>query len=366
MSFSFFVTEILPDGQGAWGIEVDEDGRPSGSGRTKLQGRVHSLGWIDGAEDAPPLPPLPPPNPDRPLYAQDWHTLLAISQAVRSSVILTAIDIKRDVELMLKAFNIAPNSSPPAPEPIQGGRILECKPGVWRWGCTEIDVKAMYPSVMVELGERPEASPKERLLGLMMLHLKQQRQRLPDLKILMNSVYGILASPGSSFYDPSLANKITARGRGLITFLETAIEKAGGCVLYGHTDSVCYALPPGRRRLNHTTSSRHFELTTKHYDGCIVFNKTTHWLWSGEAGAEELIFKGPLSTEPKTLQDAAWRYLCDGIEGGGEARLPERLKEDIDAVLDAPAPIFWGAVHGLIEGFDPKFEERSSEIRERD
>lgn len=353
---SFFVTEILPEGKGAWGIEVDEDGRPTAQGRTMIQGRVHSLGWLDGADDPPPLPPLPAPDPDRPLYAYDWTKLLAISNAIRSPVLLTDINIKRDVERMLRAFSV-PTSQMHSPSSIQGGRVLDCKPGIWPWSCTLVDVKAMYPSVMAELGEKPDANPRERAIGMMMLQLKRERERLPELKVLMNSVYGLIAAPCSAYYDPELANKITARGREILGLLEASVERAGGCVLFGHTDSVCFTMPPRTAPPSFDTQSRHIQLTTTEFDGVVVFNKTTHWLWKCDEDADaQVTFKGPMSHESEAAKRAAWGYLREGIEGGG---VGVRMREEIDAIKDAAAPVFWGAAHGLIEGFDSSFATRS-------
>ena len=58
------------------------------------------------------------------------------------------------------------------------------------------------------------------------------------IKILMNSFYGVLATPHSRFHNPDMANSITSLGRHFLRFAKTWFEDHGYAVLYGDTDSV--------------------------------------------------------------------------------------------------------------------------------
>lgn len=331
---NFFVLSLdTGDGEGAWGVEMDEAGRVGP--RTRILGRVAALGWLDGSDAPPPNLPLPAST-----YAPDWRTLLALSLAARAPRLLCDTSyVRRDVECMLRAFGVPPLHPPPAPEPVRGGLILDAKPGVWPYATTVLDVKAMYPSIMIEL----EADYPQ--LGAMMRHLKAHRARLPCLKLLMNAVYGLFASRGNAFYHPALANRITARGREILTALAAEVERQGACVLFGVTDSVAFVAPHAIRI---DAPAPHIELSTQHWDGCVVFNKTIHWCWRGT----DVQFAGPMSAAER---EAAWRYLRDGAADG----LAEKVRHELDALRDSAAPAYWGACAA-----DASFEERARALRE--
>jgi DNA polymerase-2 len=54
----------------------------------------------------------------------------------------------------------------------------------------------------------------------------------------MNSLYGVLGSPGCRFHRPELANAVTSFGRELLKWSRTRIESYGYRVVYGDTDSL--------------------------------------------------------------------------------------------------------------------------------
>jgi DNA polymerase-2 len=58
------------------------------------------------------------------------------------------------------------------------------------------------------------------------------------IKILMNSMYGVLASPNSRFHNRKLSNAITSFGQFFIKLTAEELEKQGYEVIYGDTDSV--------------------------------------------------------------------------------------------------------------------------------
>jgi DNA polymerase II len=58
------------------------------------------------------------------------------------------------------------------------------------------------------------------------------------IKIIMNSFYGVLGTPGCRFFDARLASSITRRGHQILGRTRDYIEEAGHRVIYGDTDSV--------------------------------------------------------------------------------------------------------------------------------
>ena len=58
------------------------------------------------------------------------------------------------------------------------------------------------------------------------------------IKILMNSFYGVLGTPGCRFHNPDIANSITGLGRHFLLWSKAWFESAGFEVVYGDTDSV--------------------------------------------------------------------------------------------------------------------------------
>lgn len=58
------------------------------------------------------------------------------------------------------------------------------------------------------------------------------------IKILMNSFYGVLATPACRFHSPPVANAITGFGRQVLLHTRNRIEQGGRRVLYGDTDSL--------------------------------------------------------------------------------------------------------------------------------
>lgn len=71
-------------------------------------------------------------------------------------------------------------------------------------------------------------------------HAKQQKNAAMSqaIKILMNSFYGVLGTPGCRFFDYRLPSSITLRGHKILTQTQALIEAQGYKVIYGDTDSV--------------------------------------------------------------------------------------------------------------------------------
>ena len=76
---------------------------------------------------------------------------------------------------------------------------------------------------------------------------KQQGRKAMSqaIKIIMNSFYGVLGTPGCRFFDYRLPSSITLRGHQVLTRSKELLEERGHRVIYGDTDSVFVHLQPG-------------------------------------------------------------------------------------------------------------------------
>src|SRR5690606_2950661 len=147
----------------------------------------------------------------------------------------------------------------------QGGYVLEPRTGlhenVW-----VLDFKSLYPSIIRTfnidpLSYVPEPAPGEDLIETAAASFRRQPGILPRMldelfprreaarragnavaanaiKILMNSLYGVLGTPACRFSNPALANAITGMGREMLLWSKQWFEAAGYEVLYGDTDSL--------------------------------------------------------------------------------------------------------------------------------
>ncbi|USN45187.1 MAG: DNA polymerase II [Candidatus Woesearchaeota archaeon] len=149
-------------------------------------------------------------------------------------------------------------------EKTVGGFVMNPKPGLYQ-NVFVFDFKSLYPSIMITFNIDPLAlasngeirapngvrfSKKEGILPAIIKHVWSQRDKAKArkdasgsyaFKILMNSLYGVLASQNCRFYDPALANAITSFGHHLIATAAKFAEQEGYKVIYGDTDSVFVA-----------------------------------------------------------------------------------------------------------------------------
>lgn len=196
----------------------------------------------------------------------------------------------RYLPLLHRKGRIAPIlQEDPAGVGSPGGYVMDSKPGLYQYVYV-LDFKSLYPSIIrtfhidplarVEgqslVGEhkllRTEAEavfPAETEVGDIELAVpgfngaafakrsailpniigqlwrerdkaKQQKNLAMSqaVKILMNSFYGVLGTPGCRFFDYRLPSSITLRGHCILKQTKKLIEEAGHEVIYGDTDSV--------------------------------------------------------------------------------------------------------------------------------
>lgn len=151
-----------------------------------------------------------------------------------------------------------------------GGYVMNSKPGLYDHVLL-LDFKSLYPSIirtfqidplaLAEPGDDPVPgfegavfSRKKAILPDLVRGLWQVRDRAKAngdaalsqaVKILMNSLYGVLGASGCRFLDPRLTSSITKRGHEIIQQSKRVIEEQGHEVIYGDTDSL-FILPKGQ------------------------------------------------------------------------------------------------------------------------
>ncbi len=149
-------------------------------------------------------------------------------------------------------------------ERIKGGYVRESEPGIYNY-ILVLDFKSLYPSMMRTFNIDPlsyRANGKGKnlihapngayfvnedgVLPLILERLWAEREKSRKnkdeleryaIKILMNSFFGVLASPACRFFSMEVANAITHFGQFLIKLTAERIEKMGYHVIYQDTDS---------------------------------------------------------------------------------------------------------------------------------
>ena len=148
-------------------------------------------------------------------------------------------------------------------EKSPGGYVMDSVPGLYE-NVVVLDFKSLYPSIIRTFAVDPlglavpgpdpipgfhDASfaREGHILPELIQHLWEARDeakkrsdaaRSRAIKILMNSFYGVLGTPGCRFFSPKLASSITLRGHEIITESRAWIEARGLSVIYGDTDSL--------------------------------------------------------------------------------------------------------------------------------
>jgi len=152
-----------------------------------------------------------------------------------------------------------------------GGYVMNSVPGMHD-SVLVLDYKSLYPSIIRTFKVDPygriaalnedesetiagydgaKFSKTENILPDIIKQLWQARDRAKQddnqalsqaIKIIMNSFYGVLGTPGCRIHDSRLTSSITKRSHDVILKTVELIEKEGYSVIYGDTDSVFVAL----------------------------------------------------------------------------------------------------------------------------
>ena len=162
-----------------------------------------------------------------------------------------------------RAGYVAPIVDPETVTHSPGGYVLDSVPGLYD-DVVVLDFKSLYPSIIRTFHVDPlamVAPDEERIPGFLDATFSKSHALLPQvieelwrardeakraddgassqaIKIIMNSFYGVLGTPGCRFFDPRLASSITRRGHEILQTTRDLIEDKGYPVIYGDTDSV--------------------------------------------------------------------------------------------------------------------------------
>ena len=195
-------------------------------------------------------------------------------ERVRGSI--AAFDSVYIREMNRRGFVAPSGTFTEKPERITGGYVRESKPGIYE-NIVVLDFKSMYPSVIRSFNidplsflpgkEKPAAgktaadSPdavvvapngarfrnEDGLLPQIIQRLWEQRDQAKKrkdavasqaIKTLMNSFFGVLASPNCRFFSLDMANAITHFAQRFIKLAAEKVEEMGYEVIYGDTDSI--------------------------------------------------------------------------------------------------------------------------------
>ncbi len=152
-----------------------------------------------------------------------------------------------------------------------GGYVMNSQPGMHS-SVLVLDYKSLYPSIIRTFNVDPYAriaalneAESETIPGFDGARFSKSEYILPDIikelwqardkakldnnkalsqaiKIIMNSFYGVLGTPGCRIHDSRLTSSITKRSHELIQHTVNLIEDEGYSVIYGDTDSVFVSL----------------------------------------------------------------------------------------------------------------------------
>ena len=149
-------------------------------------------------------------------------------------------------------------------ERITGGYVHSTTPGIYE-NVLILDFKSLYPSIIKTFNIDPasflEKKQKDAIESPNKAYFKNTKGILPEIienlhkarekaklekrelssyaiKIIMNSFFGVLASPNCRYFNMEMANAITHFGQFIIKLTSKEIESLGYKVIYMDTDSV--------------------------------------------------------------------------------------------------------------------------------
>ncbi|MFH1770491.1 MAG: DNA polymerase II [archaeon] len=193
------------------------------------------------------------------------RSLLTGIQLDRVKGSISAFDSLYLRELRKKGY-VAPSANfSDREERIKGGYVMKSKPGIYDYVIV-CDFKSLYPSIIrtfnidpfthvpdckgKNLIKAPNGACFRKEKGIlsdmieMLWAARDEMKKKNDLtasyaiKILMNSMFGVMANPVFRFHSNDVANAITYFGQHLIKLTAKKIEENGFEVIYGDTDSI--------------------------------------------------------------------------------------------------------------------------------
>lgn len=138
----------------------------------------------------------------------------------------------------------------------EGAARFAAKAGIFTNVCS-VDIASLYPSIQQRYNICSAKDPDKHSLKVLQ-YLTVERLRLKKLgksgdleakrqsdalKILLNSLTGMLGTNSIGFNDPIAFSLITAYGRAILKLMAKTIEECGGQVCFGDTDGVAFTAP---------------------------------------------------------------------------------------------------------------------------
>lgn len=154
---------------------------------------------------------------------------------------------------------VCPSVSGMSRKKVTGGLVQEPTFGVFSYVLL-FDFRSLYPSIMATFNIDPLTYTEEKtgiqapngaffketpgILPEIILKLLQRRSEATiyeeqyAIKIIMNSLFGVLGNPNCRFYNSKIANAITSFGRYFLEETTSRVKGMGYDVIYGDTDSL--------------------------------------------------------------------------------------------------------------------------------
>lgn len=154
---------------------------------------------------------------------------------------------------------VCPSVSGRSRKRVTGGLVQDPEYGIYDYVLL-FDFRSLYPSIMATFNIDPVTytvketrikAPNEAyftedqgILPEIILKLLDRRQKADiyeeqyAIKIIMNSLFGVLGNPNCRFYNSKIANAITSFGRYFLEETTEKVETMGYTVIYGDTDSL--------------------------------------------------------------------------------------------------------------------------------
>lgn len=105
-----------------------------------------------------------------------------------------------------------------------------------------MDVKSMYPNLMIMYNMLSRSIPDPSVYeGWVLERLRLKAQGHPhadDLKLKINSVYGLMKAPWCALYDPYMASSVAVLGQTVMTILITNLQEHGCKIINANTDGL--------------------------------------------------------------------------------------------------------------------------------
>jgi DNA polymerase I len=161
------------------------------------------------------------------------------------------------------------------------------------------------------------------------------------LKILINGAYGCFGFPGYAYYDPRVAELITAYGRHILSKMQGTARELGFEIIYGDTDSLFLHNPPKEALSEFKDSCNRdldIELEIKNtYSNFILSSSKKHYLGyevndKGKEVLDIVGFEGNKNDRPEFINNAFKQLVNDIIKDGGVDPIPNlrRAMSDLE------------------------------------